>query len=73
MKTKEFELGKMLGNKKLGKVTFNLDVNSSHYENQYPSVLLKLVAPLITATTITKISLWMENTSRELHGKSHLG
>ena len=31
----------MLGNKKLGKVTFNLDVNSSHYENQYPSVLLK--------------------------------
>lgn len=41
VKTKEFELGKMLGNKKLGKVTFNLDVNSSHYENQYPSVLLK--------------------------------
>ena len=28
VKTKEFELGKMLGNKKLGKVTFNLDVNS---------------------------------------------
>ena len=37
----------MLGNKKLGKVTFNLDVNSSHYENQYPSVLLKgLVASI---------------------------
>ena len=47
VKTKEFELGKMLGNKKLGKVTFNLDVNSSHYENQYPSVLLKgLVASI---------------------------
>ena len=47
MKTKEFELGKMLGNKKLGKVTFNLDVNSSHYEKQYPSVLLKgLVASI---------------------------
>ena len=47
VKTKEFELGKMLGNKKLGKVTFNLDVNSSHYEKQYPSVLLKgLVASI---------------------------
>ncbi|MDE5761447.1 MAG: translocation/assembly module TamB, partial [Bacteroides sp.] len=41
MKTENFELGKMLGNDKLGKVTFNLDVNGSHYENQYPTVTLK--------------------------------
>lgn len=41
VKTNEFELGKMLDNKKLGKVTFNLNVNSSHYESRYPSVTLK--------------------------------
>lgn len=41
VKTKDFELGKMLGNDKFDKVTFNLDVNGSHYENQYPSLLLK--------------------------------
>ncbi len=41
VKTEDFELGKMLGNDKFDKVTFNLDVNSSHYENQYPSVILK--------------------------------
>lgn len=41
MKTENFEFGKMLGNDKLGKVTFNLDVNGSHYENQYPTVTLK--------------------------------
>lgn len=41
MKTENFELGKMLDNDKLGKVTFNLDVNGNHYENQYPTVTLK--------------------------------
>ncbi|MDE6347433.1 MAG: translocation/assembly module TamB, partial [Bacteroides sp.] len=47
VKTTDFELGRMLGDSKLGKVTFNLDVNSSHYEKQYPSVLLKgLIASL---------------------------
>lgn len=47
VKTEEFELGKMLGNDKFGKVTFNLDVNSSHYEKQYPTVTLKgLVASI---------------------------
>lgn len=47
VKTKDFELGKMLGNDKIGKVTFNLNINSSHYENQYPSVTMKgLVASI---------------------------
>lgn len=47
VKTEEFELGKMLGNDKLGKVTFNLDVNGSHTEKQYPSIILKgLVASI---------------------------
>lgn len=41
VQTEDFELGKMLNNNKFGKVTFNLDVNSSHYENQYPTVILK--------------------------------
>ncbi len=41
VKTENFELGKMLDNDKFDKVTFNLDVNGSHYENHYPSVILK--------------------------------
>lgn len=47
VKTEDFELGKMLSDDKFGKVTFNLDVNGSHYEKQYPSVTLKgLVASI---------------------------
>lgn len=41
VKTQEFELGKMLENEKLGKVTFNLDVKGNHYEKQYPSIVMK--------------------------------
>lgn len=47
VETKDFELGKMLDNDKFGKVTFNLNVNGSHYEKQYPTVVLKgLVASI---------------------------
>ena len=41
VKTEELELGNMLDNEKLGKVTFNLDVEGSHYDNQYPSIVMK--------------------------------
>lgn len=41
VKTEEFELGNMLANEKLGKVTFNLNVEGSHYEKQYPSIVMK--------------------------------
>ena len=33
VKTEEFELGNMLANDRLGKVTFNLKVEGSHYES----------------------------------------
>ncbi|WP_294606116.1 translocation/assembly module TamB domain-containing protein [uncultured Bacteroides sp.] len=47
VKTEEFELGNMLANEKLGKVTFNLNVEGSHYEKQYPSIVMKgLVASI---------------------------
>lgn len=47
LKTEAFELGKLLSNEKLGKVTFNLNVNSTHHKNQYPLVMLKgLVASI---------------------------
>lgn len=41
VKTTEFELGKLLSNNKLGKITFNMDVKSSHYQNKYPTIILK--------------------------------
>ncbi|MCD8183725.1 MAG: translocation/assembly module TamB [Bacteroides sp.] len=41
VKTDEFELGKLLANDKLGKVTFNMDVRGVHYEMHYPSIVLK--------------------------------
>ena len=37
VKTEEFELGNMLANDQLGKVTFNLKVEDSHYAKQYPT------------------------------------
>lgn len=47
VKTENFEFGKMLGNDKFGKVTFNLNVNGSHYEKRYPLIVLKgLVASI---------------------------
>ena len=41
VKTEEFELGNMLANDQLGKVTFNLKVEGNHYEKQYPSIVMK--------------------------------
>lgn len=41
VKTEEFELGNMLANAKLGKVTFNLNVEGNHFEKQYPSIIMK--------------------------------
>lgn len=47
VKTSEFELGKLLDNDKLGKITFNLDVKGSHYKKQYPTINMKgLIANL---------------------------
>ena len=47
VKTKEFELGELLGNEKLGEITFNLDVKGDHYEKRPPTILLKgLVAAI---------------------------
>ena len=47
VKTTDFELGQLLGNKQLGKITFNLDVRGNHYKSQYPSITLKgLIASL---------------------------
>ena len=45
--TEDFELGTLLSNKKLGKITFNLNVNGKHRQNQYPQIILKgLVASI---------------------------
>lgn len=47
VKTTEFELGKLLADEKLGKISFNLDVKGKHYKKQYPSITLKgLIANL---------------------------
>ncbi len=41
VKTQEFDLGRMLGNKEVGKTTFNLSVNGKHQDGSYPFILLK--------------------------------
>lgn len=41
MKSKEWELGKMLGNKKLGQISFNLGVNGRHTSQRYPVIMMK--------------------------------
>lgn len=39
--TTDFDLGTMLSNKKLGKITFNMNINGNHRQHQYPQVFLK--------------------------------
>lgn len=47
IKTEDFDLGKLLANKKLGKIAFNLNVDGKHRQHQYPQILLKgLVASI---------------------------
>lgn len=47
VKTAGFDLGKLLNDKQLGKITFNLNVLGSHYRKQYPTITLKgLIAAL---------------------------
>lgn len=41
VEAKEFELGKLIANNKLGQITFNLNVQGSHQDNQRPTVVLK--------------------------------
>lgn len=41
IETRDFELGKLLGNNKFGQITFAMNVNSNHYHQQYPAVVLK--------------------------------
>lgn len=41
LETTDFELGKTLGNSKLGDVTFNLDINAQQTPKQLPYILLK--------------------------------
>lgn len=41
VKTTDFDLGSMLNNAQLGKITFNLDVNGTHRKKQYPQIILK--------------------------------
>lgn len=41
VETKELELGKLIDNDQLGKITFNLDVQGNHLRNQRPTVVLK--------------------------------
>lgn len=64
VKTTDFELGQLLGNKQLGKITFNLDVRGNHYKSQYPSITLKgLIASSNTVIINMKTSRWTENSN----------
>lgn len=41
LKTGEFQLGKLIGNSKLGKITFNLGLDGHHTANSYPAITAK--------------------------------
>jgi hypothetical protein len=53
IKTKDFELGRIIANSKVGKVTFNLDVKGRHLPNQYPSITLKGIVSSIDYSKYT--------------------
>lgn len=41
MKTRQFRLGRLLANAKLGEITFNVGLHGSHYANSYPNITAK--------------------------------
>ncbi len=51
VKTDDLELGKLLGNDKVGSINFNLDVKGMHYKHQLPSINMK---GLITSVEYSK-------------------
>ena len=47
VETQDFDLGTMLNNAKLGKITLNLNVDGTHRKQQYPHIIMKgLVASI---------------------------
>ncbi len=41
VETEDFDMGSLLTNEKLGKITFQLKVNGKHRQHQYPQILMK--------------------------------
>ena len=74
MHTHDFELGKALGNDKLGRITFNVDVDGNHREGQYPAITMAgLVSALdYSGYTYHNISLDGEYRQGGFNGKVEL-
>lgn len=53
IKTSDFELGKLIENPKLGKITLNLDIKGNQYNKQYPQVIIKGLIPSIDYSNYT--------------------
>ena len=60
IKTHEFQLGKLLNNNKLGKITFNLDVDGRHSKQKYPAILLKGLISSIDYSNYTYENITMD-------------
>lgn len=74
VKTKDFELGKMLSNNKFGKITFNLDVNGNHYEKNYPIIIMKGLVASIDYSDYTYENITLDGAYRQggFNGKAAL-
>ena len=65
VKTTEFEIGKMLGNDKFGKVTLNLDVKGNHYEKKRPSIVLKGLVASVDYSDYTYENITLDGEYRQ--------
>ena len=74
VKTANFDLGKLLNNQQLGKITFNLGVQGEQYSKQYPSISLKGLVSSVdySGYTYQNISLDGEYKQGGFSGKAAL-
>ena len=61
----DFDLGTMLANEKLGKITFNMDVNGHHRQRQYPQVVLKGLVSSIDYSQYTYENITLDGTYKQ--------
>lgn len=65
IKTTNFELGKIIANPKVGKVTFNLDVKGTRVPKQYPSITLKGLVSSIDYSNYTYKDITLDGEYKE--------
>ncbi len=74
VRTTDFELGRLINDKKLGRITFNLDVDSHHAANELPTMNLKGLVSTLHYSDYTYRNITLDGEYRQggFYGNLHL-